>query len=281
MKSMLILTDFSETAFRAAEYACQLVDALQVNKVILYHAYQNVFVGTDLPSSTLAVERQVYMDSMEALGMLHDRLKPLLGNDVKIELLAKDTALFPDVINALCRQEDTGLIVMGASGKSGIEKMIMGSTTSQMLKTSEFPVLMVPHEALIGRGISRIVFSADLKDYSALPVNLLHQFLQAFPAELHIVNVMPEKREQYSPEMEESITKLHAALDKYNAAFHYIQGDDIVEHILSFAKQHHASLIIAVPRKHGLLDGIFHKSVSRQLAAHDDQVPLLALPAIS
>lgn len=278
MKSILILTDFSEAAFRAAEYACELVDSLQVRRIILYHTYQSIVVGTDLPTNTTMNDRQIYLDSMEALGLVHDRLRPRVGNAVQIDLLAEATTLFPDSINALCRREAIDLIVLGVSGKSSIEKFLMGSVTAQVLQSSEFPALIVPEEAVIGKGIKSIVFAADLKDASTMPVNLLYKFLDAFPAELHVVNVLPEAREKYSPETEESIAKLHTVLDNYKPAFHYIQGDDVVANILSFVGQHHASLIVAVPKKHGFLTALFHKRVSKKLA-YNTQVPLLVLPA--
>lgn len=279
MQSMLILTDFSEAAFRAAEYACKLVDSLQVERIVLYHTYQSVVVGTDLPTNTAMTDRQIYLDSMEALGLVHDRLKPLAGHTVKIDLLAEAITLFPDSINALCRREAIGLIVLGVSGKSGVEKFIMGSVTTQVLQSSEFPALIVPEEAAVGKGIKRIVLAADLKDPATMPVSLLHNFLAAFPAELDVVNVLPEAREKYSPETEASIAKLHSTLESYHPAFHYIQGDDVVANILSFAAQHHVDLIIAVPKKHGFLSGLFHKSIAKKLAYHT-QVPLLALPAV-
>jgi nucleotide-binding universal stress UspA family protein len=279
MKTMLILTDFSEAAFRAAEYACELVDPLQIGRIIVFHAYQTVVVGTDLPIATAMTDRQIYLDSMEALGLLHDRLKPLAGPTVKIDLLAEDTSLFPDPINELCRKEAIDLIVMGVSGKSGLEKLLMGSVTTQMLRSGEFPVLIVPQDALIGRVVESIVFSTDLKDVSTIPVDLLHNFLDVFPATLHVVNVMPEAKEKYSPETEESIAKLHAILERYNPDFHYIQGDDIVENILSFSEQQHVSLIIAVPKKHNFFSTVFHKSVSKKLA-YNSRVPLLSLPAL-
>jgi nucleotide-binding universal stress UspA family protein len=280
MKSMLILTDFSEAALRAAEYACEWVDPLQVKRIVLYHAYQTIVAGTDLPTTHLVTtDQQLYQESMESLGLMHDRVKPLVGHAVTIDLLAEDRPFLPDFINELCRKEAIDLVVMGVSGKSGLEKLFMGSITAQTLRSSELPVLIVPQDTLIGRGINGIIFTTDLKDFPAIPTNLLYEYLDAFPAALHVVNVMPEAKEKYSPETEASITQLHAVLEKYQPAFHYIQADEIMPNILSFSEQQHASLIIAVPKKHHFLGTLFHKSVSKKLA-YQSKVPLLSLPAL-
>ncbi|SFD88314.1 Nucleotide-binding universal stress protein, UspA family [Chitinophaga sp. CF118] len=279
MKSMLILTDFSEAALRAAEYACELVDTLQIRRIVLYHAYQTVVGGTDLPIATAMNDQEIYLKSMEALGMMHDRLKSLVGQTVKIDMLAEDTSFLPDLLNQLCRKEAIDLIVMGVSGKSALEKLFMGNVTAQTLRSSEFPVLIVPQDTIIGRAIKGIVLTTDLKDFSTIPVTLLYQFLDAFPAEINVVNITTESEEKYSLETEESIKELHSVLEKYQPAFHYIKGEDIVPDILSFTEQHKASLIITVPKKHGFLSTIFHKSISKKLA-YNSPVPLLSLPAL-
>jgi len=279
MKSLLILTDFSEAAFRAAEYAAELVDTLQVKRIILYHAYQTIVVGgADLPAAPINTQR-LYLDSMEALGLMQDRLKPLVGQEVKVDMLAQDTSFLPDMINQLCKKENIGLVVMGVSGKSGVEKLLMGSITGSVLKSVEFPALIVPNEAVIGKGIKSIVLCTDLKDLADIPTGILYEFLDAFSSQLYIVNVLPESEEGYSTETERSITKLHRDLEKYHPSFHYLQGENTVNDILSFAGEHQASLIIVFPKKHGFFSSIFHKSVSQKLA-YNSSVPLLSLPGL-
>ncbi|HEX2847886.1 MAG TPA: universal stress protein [Chitinophagaceae bacterium] len=279
MRSILILTDFSEAAFRAAEYAAELAATLQVKRIILYHAYQTIVVGgADLPAAPINTQR-LYLDSMESLGLVQDRLKSLVGQEVKIDMLAQDTSFLPDMINQLCEKEKIGLVVMGVSGKSGVEKLLIGSITGSVLKSVEFPALIVPNETVIGKGIKSIVLCTDLKDLGDIPSGTLYEILDAFSSELHIVNVLPESKEGYSTETEKSITKLHQNLEKYHPFFHYLQGEDTVSDILSFAEEHQASLIIVFPKKHGFFSSIFHKSVSKKLA-YNSSVPLLSLPGL-
>jgi len=278
MKSMLILTDFSEAAFRAAEYACVLTGLLQIRRIILYHAYQTIVATIDPPVSPVKNNRQVYLESMEALGMLNDRLKAMVGPAVQIDLFAVD-AFFPELINQRCKEEDVDIIVMGVSGKSGLEKLVMGSTTARMLKTSGYPLLIVPRETPLGREIKTIVFTTDLHDISTIPGDQLYSFLDAFKADICVVNVETSAEEgKYSPETKEAIAGLHRLLDRYHPSFYYLEGDDTVESILVFAGDRKGSLIIAVPKKHDFFSTIFHKSISKNLA-YNSPVPLLSLPA--
>jgi len=278
MKTMLILTDFSENAFRATEYAAQLVNPLQISRIVLYHAYQSAVIGTDLPVANTANDQQVYLESMESLGLQQDRLSAL-AKHVRIDLMAEDVSL-PTHITSLCKSEEIDIVVMGVSGRSGLEKLLLGSTTSMMIQESTVPVLIVPNSTVIGKPINSMVFTTDLKDHASIPAHQLYEFLDAFPdAKVQVVNVDKTSGESYAMETRESIASLHKIFDQYNAAFDYINEDNTVEGILSYANHHRASIIIVVPKKLGFLASFFHNSISKKLA-YDSNIPLLSLPAV-
>lgn len=174
---------------------------------------------------------------MESLGMLQDRLKPMLEDAVTIDLLAENTALadLVDLINQRSGKESIGMIVMGVSDKSGLERFLLGSTTTKVLRAGEWPVLIVPPDTLLGRAIKTIVLTSDLKEVDSIPTHQLYDFLNALPGKLHLLNVERKTAEKYSPEMEKAIAGLHELLEKYDPFFHYTNGDDIAKEILAFA----------------------------------------------
>jgi len=196
---MLILTDFSEAAFRAAEYACELAGPLHINRIILFHAYQRLAASADIAGTAPISndpqiydnDRQVYLASLESLGLLQDRLKPMLEPTVNIDLVAENAGLadLVDLINQRSRNESMDMIVMGVSGKSGIEKFLLGSTTTKVLRGSEWPVLIVPPDTLLGRTIKSIVFTSDLKKLDSIPTHQLYDFLNALPGKLKVINI--------------------------------------------------------------------------------------------
>lgn len=290
MKSILLLTDFSEDSFRAAEYGCEMARLLGAEQIIVYHAYQTIAPITDIPLSTTDIppsagipvssvedNLKLHHEKMEMLAALHERLKAMTGDETRFRIVANDGYL-PEGINQLCQEEGVELIVMGVSGKSGFERTIFGSTTARMLEDSEFPLLIVPPEVVTGKGVKSVVFAATMKNTSDLPMLRLYAFLDAFRPSLAVVNVeTPAEQEKFSPQMKETIASLQNRLDKYQPAFYYVDGDDVVESLLIFAADHKASMIIGVPEKHGFLS--FHKSISKKLA-YNSKIPFLALPAV-
>ncbi|HXB95608.1 MAG TPA: universal stress protein [Puia sp.] len=275
MQSLLILTDFSDTAYRAAEYACTLARTLQPRRIILYHAYQTSVATTDLPVSSVAINRTVHLEAMEALATWSDRLR--LRHPETIELVAEDTFI-PDTINELCREQEVDLICMGASGKSGLDRLIMGSTAARMLTISKFPVMVVPAHAPVGKAVQTIVFTTDLKEVKTISTERLYAMLDSLNADICVLNVVTHAGEgKESALTREAIGHLRQLLDRYHPSYHYLTSNDIVETVVSFAGELGASLIIAVPREHGFFSTFFHRGVSEKLV-YNSPVPLLFFP---
>ena len=275
MKTMLILTDFSENAFRAAEYAAEIAGPLQIKRILLYHAYQTIIGGTDLPIGNSQSTQEIYIENISQLAMVQDRVKSMV-KDIKVDLLTEDASL-PAYIGELCETEEVDLIVMGVSGRSGLEKLLLGSTTSMMIEESKVPVLIVPRDTIVGKGITSVVFTTDLKDHAVIPVHQLYEILDAFPVPVQVLNVEKGTDEKYSEEARDTIASLHNIFEKCNATFDYIREDNTVEGILSYSNQHQASMIIVVPRKTGFLASFFRGSISKKLA-YNSNIPLLSLP---
>lgn len=273
MKSMLILTDFSENAFRAAEYACAWTGPLQIERIVLFHAYQSFIGGTEMP--VVMDGHQIYLDSLQELGLLHDRIKSMVDHGLTIELIVEDTIL-SDRINSLCKEKDIDMVVMGVTGKSGLEKLLVGSTTDQMIRIIKFPLLIVYNESAIGTKVKTIVLPLDLKEFPDNQTDHLLNILGSFNADLHLLNVRPQN-ESKPIAYPESFSKLHNLLSQYNPTFHFIEGEDITEQILDFCALHHASLIIMVHRKYDFFSELFHRSISKNLA-HTAHFPILCLP---
>ncbi|HEV7783543.1 MAG TPA: universal stress protein, partial [Chitinophagaceae bacterium] len=244
MKNMLIMTDFSESAFRASEYGCELAGSLGIKRILLYHAYQAAIAFAN-PTGVPLVnndDQEVYLQSMEELSLLQDRLRSMTGKGIEIDLVAEDSGLTGMAwqVNEQTRKEEIGIIVMGASGKSGLDKFLLGSTTTQLLQKGECPVLIVPEDVLLGKGINTIVLTTDLSEIDKLPVLHLHELLDALPAKLQVVNVKSKGKERNSPKQEKAIADLEEILKNYDPGFNYVNGDNVVEEIIGFAREQQA-----------------------------------------
>lgn len=69
---------------------------------------------------------------------------------------------------------------------------------------------------------------------------------------------------------------LHTMLEDVNPSYHFIEQKDIEEGINQFAEKNNLDLIIAIPKKHKLLEGIFKPSSTKQLV-FQSHIPVMCV----
>lgn len=275
METIIITTDFSKAAMNAARYAARLAKSIGISRVVLYHSYDNAPAATDVPvaetDTTLAHE-----GSLLALEIVERELGLVLGSDsdISIDLVANGMPLELGV-EQLAEKWRAAFVVVGTTGKSGLEKFFVGSNTVSLVTSCPVPLLIVPKEAKF-EPIGKIVFACDLKKVTrSTPVSEIGWWLDRLQAKLLVLNVTLEGK-RFDPDMIPEQYKMHELLDGFNPSYHYEEGDDIAEEIADFAEDEDAVVVITVPKSYGFFEGLFHRSVSRKLL-DKSEVPLLLL----
>ncbi len=275
MDTIIITTDFSESAMNATRYAVELAKAIGVSRMVLYNSYYNAPAATNIPvaeiDTTLAHE-----GSLLALEIVEREIGLILGSnsDITLELVANGVPLTLGV-EQLAEKWRAGLVVVGTTGKSGLEKFLMGSNTVNLASSSPVPLLIVPKEAVFAP-IEKIVFACDLKQVTrSTPVPEISWWLEKLQAKLLVLNVTLEGK-RFDPDIISEQYKMHELLDGFRPEYHYEEGDDIAEEIADFAEDEEAGLVITVPKSYGFFEGLFRRSVSK-LLTDKTEVPLLLL----
>lgn len=273
METLLVCTDFSKAAFHAAEYACMLARRYNFQRITLFHAYQTMVPTTDLPVVAYN-SSELYNTIQEQLKDLGKKIGELAGTEVNIKTRAEELVLGEN-LNAICREEDVCMVVMGISEKSGFEKMLVGSNVVKVSESSKFPVLIVPVDAAI-QPINRVLLACDLdKIAETTPLDTLDMVLQLFDAQLVVVNVDDGNR-NFTPKTTEEIYHLHHIFDRHKPEYAFTEGKDIAKGVLDYAKENNISLIITIPRYYNFLRHLFHKSTTKRLV-YNSKLPLLTL----
>lgn len=276
MQTIIITTDFSEPSLNAIKFAAALTKPLGVDHIVLYHSYGNVLVGTDIPVSTEVDIAAAHERSLQSLEDMEKELRRALGKDagVQVELAANSLPLTIGV-EQLAKQQDASLVVAGATGKSGLERVLMGSNTTSLASEIQTPLLIVPKDARY-KNIDKIVFACDLKKLSrSAPVAEIGSWLERLNAQLLVLNLSLEGK-RFDTDTIPGQYKMHDLLDAFSPEYHYAETDDIADEIEDFAEDQDAGLIIVIPKSHGFFEGLFRRSVSKRLIRESD-IPLLLL----
>lgn len=273
MKTIIIPTDFSPTATNAMHYGVDMAKAIHAS-IILLHVYQVPVSYTDTPIVLVSVE-ELKKEAEQKLEKLHKEVEHLTSGSIKIYTEAR-LGNIADEIENLCEKVRPFAVVMGSKGSSGIEKVLFGSTTLTAIRHLTWPVICVPPGKVFGNGIKKIGFACDFKNIvETTPAAAIKTFVQEFNAELHILNVDYHNK-QFRPETPEQSALLHTMLEAVKPVYDFIEHKDIEDGLNEFAEKNNIDLLITIPKKHKLLDGIFKPSSTKQLVVQS-HIPVMCI----
>ncbi len=273
MKTIIVPTDFSPVALNATNYAADMAIAINA-EILLVNIYTIPVSYTEVPVAMISIEEMRKASEAE-LTDLKTSLEHITSGKIKIRIESRMGNTVDELEN-ICNTIKPFVVIMGAKGKSGIENLLFGSTTLTAIRHLSWPIICVPPGKEYGTGIKKIGFACDFKEVrETTPVNQIKEMVNVFGAELHILNV-DNNNKDFRPETPEQTFKLHDLLKDINPTYQFINHPDVEDGINDFAEKNNMDLIIAIPKKHKLLDGIFKPSSTKQLI-FQSHIPVMCL----
>jgi nucleotide-binding universal stress UspA family protein len=196
-RSILCPVDFSEHSAMALRYAAILakrsdgeLQVFHVNDPMLAAAAAVAFADQDYDKVALAELRPFVAKALPAATR---------GKTMSIRY-AVDTGDAAAMILAAAGRFGCDLIVMGTHGLSGLEKVLIGSTTERLLRRTTLPVLAVPSIPAGAHSTqtpsrswpgAAILVPLDLREQSARDVGEAALVARAFRTAIVLVHVVP------------------------------------------------------------------------------------------
>lgn len=277
MKTIIISVDFSDTAYNAAVYAIQLAKQVQATQVILYHA----FALPTIADGGLAIPIITNVDDVKlaSTNALEDMRNKLNNYFVYLPFEIKIQNSYNTVISGVTEaaaENDAKLIVMGITGGSAIEEVLIGSNTIDVAKHTKIPVLIVPPKALFKPIRSTVFVSSLLEIAEITPIKTISSFLEATKTHLKILHVeADETTANYSGTEFESV-EMNTLFVDYKPQYCFVQNANFINGVNDFVDANETDILIIIPKKHGLFESLFSKSHTKMLAFHS-HVPLLVV----
>jgi nucleotide-binding universal stress UspA family protein len=272
MKTIIVPTDFSDISINAMGYATEL-SRQTGSSILLFHAYQVPVSMTDVPIVLVSVE-ELQKNADSKMADVKASLEQKTGGAIKIYTETKlgDTT---DELEELCNRIKPFAVVMGTKGETGVERVLFGSTTLKSIKHVSWPVIVVPPGKKYTH-IKKVGFACDFnKVIESTPTKLIKDFVREVNAELYVLNV-DHNNAHFKPETPEQSLLLHTLLEDLNPKYFFIEDENIEAGINKFAEENNLDLIITIPKKHKLLEGLFKKSHTRQLV-FESHVPIMCV----
>ncbi|MFZ6010806.1 MAG: universal stress protein [Bacteroidota bacterium] len=246
MKKILVPTDFSKPAQWALEVATGIAKKAKGQITLLHIVEQPT-------AESFNVEGQI----MDEEGW-EDKLftfKLIERNKIQLEQAAKfaeDAGILVTYelrlgnpfhgMRTVITDHKVDLVVMGTSGRSGFEEMIVGSNTEKVIRYAKCPVLTV-HEKPAGNDFSNIVYASSLNENEKAFADVVRSAQEMYHATVHLVRINTPMN--FQPDhiakkvMQDFARKLH--LQNYTINVFSDRSEE--EGILHFASSINADLI--------------------------------------
>lgn len=269
MAHLLIPTDFSVGALRAASYAIKLYGA-EGNRFTLLNTYM-------MPRGTATtmwnMDDMLARESLQGVQGFGEALRQEFPGQELDLICESEHGDLPNVVARFATDAvPPDLVVMGTQGASGLQEALFGSNTAAVIKGGKFPVLAVPSQADY-RTPKRIVLADDGGPVNRSMLALVIEIARWSQSEIRIVRVVNAST---STESAPDTQTYDALLGAIPHSQQYLTGENVESALNEVAEQGDADLLVLLHRQRSIFQGLFHRSMAARLAMHST-LPLLVL----
>ncbi|MDZ7806439.1 MAG: universal stress protein [Gracilimonas sp.] len=272
IKNILYPTDFSENAKHALPFALKLAKENNAKLHFLHSIEEPYDFAPMVENFKQNVTRKVEKLFEEIIEDIKEE-KEYESLDVKSHLFEGRSVY--SVLNATT-EYDIDMVVMGTQGRSALERLFFGSTTSEVVQQSNVPVLVVP---LHGEytGFKKILFTSDYgpHDLNALKyVSKLASHHDSLLKIIHVTKKMDRKEDLMFRGLKDFVSE---NISYKKLKFELIESDDLLKTVNKEVNDHDFSLIVTV--RYQNLFSVVGKKYSKEIS-QGTMAPLLVMPGI-
>lgn len=192
MKKILVPTDFSKPATIAAEVAADI--ARKANSELIFLHIVEEAVGNSLNVVGEVADGDNWEDKLFTMKLIEKGKKQLtkLVEDSKFEDLKVRQELRVGSpyhgMNTIISEQKVDLVVMGTSGRSDFEHMIIGSNTEKVVRLSHCPVLTV-HAKPASKEFKDIVYATSMDKDEEVFSRIVSTTQKLYDSTIHLVRI--------------------------------------------------------------------------------------------
>ncbi|MGB5808963.1 MAG: universal stress protein [Polyangiales bacterium] len=286
---ILVPTDFSENAEHALTYATGIAEAAGAEVHLLHVPVLPTYLLMDLS----------YSPGPEVVTRIHEEAEEAVGKHAETVRAAGVTCVervrsgpVHEVIRDYAKKESVDLVILGTHGRTGVSKLLYGSVTERVVKTTHTPILVVPPD---GAPLpSTIVIAYDFSTPAKRAADLARALHGLFHGAIHLTHTYLDVWAEYTDRgavtgdaaetrrtalrqglqgmLEDDARELFS-IDAQSVQAHLVAGD-ATDGILGIANDVGATLICAGTTGKSGVERVLLGSVARRLL-HDSHVPVL------
>ncbi|WP_372681648.1 universal stress protein [Desulfosarcina sp.] len=289
-KTILSAIDFSAFTDMIYSYSvalCKKYDA----KLLLVHVTTELKTLLEHSETALDVEALQAENIRYAQERLEERAKDLpVENEI---IIGQGTPA--DIISRLASEQQADMVITATHGKTGFNRLLLGSVTEKLIKTLHCPLLVLPPQehvsmppAAVEIKLNKILVGCDFSSDSKLAFDYGLSLAQEFQAELHLSHVIKpslyKNERQGIDQLRERLAKKLDGMVPENcrawctATSVLLEGEPYIA-LMEYAKKQGMDMLVLGIRGHTLWEKLLVGSTTDRLIRHAP-IPVLAVRQI-
>jgi nucleotide-binding universal stress UspA family protein len=276
MKSILVPTDFSESAASAYNYASLLAEKTKAT-IFLLHVLDIPFPSQSVSGSEVGTRLDTHF-MMEMMNLTKTKMKKLRNGknfkDAEIHEIIEIGSI-PDKIFEATKKYKVNMIVMGTHGSRGFQDKFLGTNAEKVVRNAEVPVISVKHPVKNPK-IENIVFATDFSKETEYILPQVSEIAGLFKSKLILTKIVTPDKFETTAQTEKQIELLKRKMEFNNFSTNIYYATSKEGGIRTVAEKTGADLIaMGTHGRHGLAH-LFKGSIAEEVVCHAS-LPVLTM----
>ena len=273
MKNILVPTDFSDAANRAADIAIAIAEKSQ-SEIHFLHLQI-----TPVPWTKLNKEKEKrFPDTLKQIGYARDELGKLVKKAEGKGLKAKEFLVFDVGREEILKHipfHHHDFVVMGSHGASGAKELLVGSNAQKVLRGATAPVLVIKEKSKWP--FKNVVFASDFEEDVREPFRMAVEFADLNESNIHLLYVNAPFAFEETDRSLQKMQAFHETCPRGGTCTTNIYNSLNEERgILKFSESVNADLIALTTHGRTGFFNLLDKSITESLANHSE-IPILSI----
>ena len=277
LRQIVVPVDFSSAAENALFFAYEMARAVGADLRFVHVHQPPLDLGNTLRLEAGTIDEVEY--KLRLIEGLKRRLREkfpcakegaVACPEVEGEMI---TGFVNEEIQRLSQDRRVDLIVMGTTGETGLLGRWLGSTSSEVARRAQCPVILVPKGAGF-HGIHNLVYASNYHPAEEKVLPEIVNFGSQFKANIHFVHINENKLTPYSLRNGEGEAKFYQNGVVFQLST--VESKDIVLGLSRYNEQVKSDLLIMATVRRSPMEELFYRSHTRKMV-FNTRIPLMVM----
>ncbi|PPL04798.1 universal stress protein [Parapedobacter indicus] len=264
MNNILVPTDFSDHALKAAE--CALCLAHQSNATVyLFHAYSAFQSGFQSERNNARDEQRALEEAEQGMAMFADTVSTFFFNG-SIKTICRRGNMVA-LIHELAKEISIDLIVMGTGGATGLKYQFIGTNTYEVAESLPIPLLAVPI-SVDHIDFNNIAFFTDYRPQDHQTITSLYSLFGSEQVNYLVVHIHEKEqlpRDADFKKLAVYAMELQANTPIVNMDWELEHGKEDIAVVHKIVSGFNVDLLAITLTERNFLDKLLDKSLSKEI----------------